>query len=207
MLIIDTEFRCLLVLDNMDEMLHALPPSGRAGSVLITSRNFAICSGTTATNFEVQPFNSKTSVSALLSFIGEKDYTESERASAAEITQAVGGLPLAIKLISNQFNLKHFQLYEQKSIYQRILNVIWERAISQLSGPPLTLQTLLSFLDPNGVYESVLRNSGGKLEDDFAFLDDEMEYVSSSSAFTNSLVLTTSKFLRRNGLPSNKGLN
>jgi hypothetical protein len=187
-LIIDTECRWLLVLDNIDEMLYALPPSGSAGSVLITSRNFNICSNITATSFEVQPFNSETSVSALLSFVGQKDCTDSERASAAEITQALGGLPLAIKQVSGfivqqRLNLEGFQLYKRNSIFDQMLRTIWERAISQLSGPPLTLQTLLSFLDPNGVHESVLYNgSESLLNIDFAFLEDEMRYVSTSSA-------------------------
>jgi hypothetical protein len=186
----DIGFRWLLVLDNvsdLEEMPKALPFLHAVGSVLITSRNSHACFGTTDTICKVQPFSHETSVSVFLSLIGRKEYTKPERAALVKVTQALGGLPLAIKEISDiiidqGLNLEDFQLYKRNSIYEHMLGAIWKRALGQLSGPSLILQTMLAFMNYKGVHESVLCNGGKYLGNDFAFLRDNMEYVSSSSA-------------------------
>jgi hypothetical protein len=143
----------------------------------------------------VQPFDDDTGVSAFLRLVGREKYTGSDRAAAKKIMQALGGLPLAINQISGfivqqRLALEDFlPLYERNSAkidakkffrgdYEHTLGTVWELALSQLSGPSRTLQTILAFLDPDKVHESVLRNGGEHLnEGDFAFLADDMEYV------------------------------
>jgi hypothetical protein len=187
--------RWLLVLDNADDSEKILSawPSGAVGSVLLTSRDAAAWFGTVAESCRVQPFDEEAGVSAFLSLIGRGTYTESERTAAEKIMQSLGGLPLAINQISGfivqqRLALEDFlPLYERNSTkinakkttrgdYEHTLSTVWELSLSQLSGPSRTLQTILAFLDPDKVHESVLREGSERIQEgDFEFLGDDME--------------------------------
>ena len=168
-------------------------PGAAAGSILVTSRDFTAGFGTSAKEYKVHPFDGETGVSAFLSLVGHDPKSESNRASAAEIVALLGGLPLAINQISGfvaqqKLTLEDFlRLYTKNSEkiharkvvrgdYEHTLSTVWELALGQLSGPSRTLQILLAFLDPDRVYESVLREGSEQVDDeDFEFLGDEME--------------------------------
>jgi hypothetical protein len=197
LLTFDTDCRWLLVLDNADDSENIVGawPSGAVGSVLLTSRDSAAWFGTTAESCKVQPFDDEAGVSAFLGLIGRGTYSESEGTAAKKIMQTLGGLPLAINQISGfivqqRLALEDFlPLYERNSTkidakkstrgdYEHTLSTVWELALSQLPGPSRTLQTILVFLDPDKVHESVLREGGEQIQEgDFEFLGDEMEYV------------------------------
>ena len=107
----------------------------------------------------------------------------------------LGGLPLAVNQISGfivqqRLTMEAFlPLYERNSVkidarkvvrgnYEHTLSTVWELSLGQLSGPSRTLQTILAFLDPDKVHESVLREGGEAIQEgNFEFLGDEMEYV------------------------------
>jgi hypothetical protein len=127
--------------------------------------------------------------------IDRETYTESESTAAKKIMQTLGGLPLAINQISGfivqqRLALDAFlPLYERNSVridarkvvrgdYEHTISTVWELSLGQLSGPSRTLQTILAFLDPDKVHESVLREGGEAIQEgDFEFLGDEMEYI------------------------------
>lgn len=197
MLMFCTDCRWLLVLDNADdsEKIIGAWPSGAVGSVLLTSRDSAAWFGTAAESCKVEPFNDEAGVSAFLGLIGRGMYTEPERTAARKIMQALGGLPLAINQISGFIVQQRLALEDFLPLYERnsakidakklsrgdsghTLSTVWELALSQLPGPSRTLQTILAFLDPDKVHESVLREGGEHIQEgDFEFLGDEMEYV------------------------------
>jgi hypothetical protein len=163
--------------------------------VLLTSRDSAAWFGTAAESCKVHPFDEEAGVAAFLGLIGREAYSESERAAARKIMKTLGGLPLAVNQISGfivqqRLALEAFlPLYERNSAkidarkvvrgdYDHTLSTVWELSLSQLSGPSRTLQTILAFLDPDKVHESVLRESGETIhEGDFEFLGDEVEYA------------------------------
>lgn len=225
---VDEGCRWLLVLDNADdaENIVGVWPSGAVGSVLITSRDSAAWFATAAESCKVQPFDDETGVSAFLSLVGREKCTESERAAATKIMQALDGLPLAINQISGfivqrRLALENFlPLYERNSAkidakktdrgdYEHTLSTVWELALSQVSGPSRTLQTILAFLDPDKVHESVLREGGEHInEGEFEFLGDEMEYdITYLPYHINSIVLTRCKFLGCRGSSPEGGFN
>ena len=164
-----------------------------AGSILVTSRDFAVGFGTSAKDCKVQPFDGEAGVSAFLSLVGYDPKSEVNRASAANIVEVFGRIPLAINQISGfiaqqKLTLEDYlplyarhseKIHTRKLVpgnYEHTLSTVWELALGQLSGPSRTLQILLSFLDPDRVHESVLREGGEQVDDkDFAFLGDEME--------------------------------
>jgi hypothetical protein len=128
--------------------------------------------------------------------VSRETYTESERTAAKKIVQILGGLPLAVSQISGFIAVQKLALdaflplYERNSAridarkvvggdYEHTISTVWELSLGQLSGPSRALQTILAFLDPDKVHESVLREGGEAIQDgDFEFLGDEMEYVS-----------------------------
>ncbi|KAI9794605.1 MAG: hypothetical protein M1816_004492 [Peltula sp. TS41687] len=192
----ETRCRWLLVLDNANdpEILRNVWPNGAIGSILLTSRNFAAAFEITTQSYHVQPFDESAGISTLLSLVRCDPQSPSNQAAAKQITRALGGLPLAINQVSGfivqqKLALKDFlPLYERNSAkidarkwltgQYDTLSTVWELAFSQLSGGSNTLQTLLAFLDPDKIHESVLLEGGSYVQDDsFSFLKDEMDFL------------------------------
>ena len=112
---------------------------------------------------------------------------------ALDITEVLGGLPLALSqiggfILQRRLALKDFlPLYErnstkinakktQLSAHEQSLGTVWEMALGQLNEAASTLQKLLAFLDPDSIHEAILTNPVANLDlPDFEFLSDEME--------------------------------
>ena len=125
---------------------------------------------------------------------GRDPSSSSDRHAAREISQVLGGLPLAINQISGfivqqKLALKGFLPLHQKNAakidarnlkrgdYGNTLNIVWELSLTQLSGISSILQKLLAFFDPDKIHESVLLEGGEHVGDEeFEFLEDDMEY-------------------------------
>jgi hypothetical protein len=188
------------VFDNADDpdiLLNAWPGAA-TGSILITSRDSTAAFGTSAETIHVLPFDEETSITAFMRLVGRDPTSDSDRDAAREISQALGGLPLAINQISGfivqqKLAFKDFlPLYQKHAAkidarklkrgdYGHTLGTVWELSLAQLSGIASTLQKLLSYFDPDKIPESVLREGGEHIEDDeFEFLGDEMEYFLTS---------------------------
>jgi hypothetical protein len=141
------------VFDNADDpdiLLHAWPGAA-TGSILITSRDSTVAFGTSAETIHFHPFDEETSVAAFMRLIGRDPDSDSDRDAARDISQALGGLPLAINQISGfivqqKLALKDFlPLYQKHAAkidsrklkrgdYGHTLGTVWELSLAQLSG-------------------------------------------------------------------------
>jgi hypothetical protein len=185
----------LLIFDNADdlEVLRHLWPANGQGSILLTTRDASACHSPATAGFNVQPFDDATGSEVLLHLIGADAESPANKAKAQEITQILGGLPLALNQIGGfitqrRLPLQDFlPLYERNAAkidsrktsisgYEHTLSTVWEMSIAKLSGDPCTVLSLLPFFQPDAISETVLIE-GSKLVDDanFLFLQDEME--------------------------------
>lgn len=130
---------------------------------------------------------------ALSALLGKSEASQADQSTATDITNALGGLPLALSqiggfIVQRRLALKDFlSLYErnstkinakksQFSAHEHSLGTVWEMSLSQLPDEASRLQKLLAFLDPDTIHESILTESVAELDDaEFAFLSDEME--------------------------------
>ncbi|KAF3933382.1 hypothetical protein ABW19_dt0205873 [Dactylella cylindrospora] len=187
--------RWLLIFDNVDDpdILEEAIPATSAGSILITSRDSASGDIIGAEAVQIQPFDSQAGIAALHALLKQKIVTPADTEIAAQIVEQLGGLPLALSQISGFINQQRYALREflplyqknaakidqkrvSKGSYEHTLSTVWKLSLDQLSGEAATLQNLLAFLDPDKIYESVLLEGGKEItDDDFAFLEDEME--------------------------------
>ncbi|KAI9719975.1 MAG: hypothetical protein M1812_003100 [Candelaria pacifica] len=191
--------RChwLLIFNNADnlEVLKQAWPGNSKGSVLITSRDSNAAFAPAAHGYHVQPFDDNIGSSALLSFTSQDQSSISNQNIAKEITNMLGGLPLALRQISGfikqqKLTLEAFlSLYERNALkiherrggvtdYEHTISTVWELALAKLPQNAKTLQNLLAFLDPDHIEESILTiNLTGADISDFSFLTDEMDLL------------------------------
>lgn len=169
-------------------------PGNAHGSVLVTSRYFNSALGPAQAGFPVHPLDDTTGSNVLLRLIGLDTESPSNQERAREISQALGGLPLALAQIESfitqrKYPLKDFlALYERNaakidsrksglSEYEHALSTVWDMSFDKLSGDSRTLLNLLAFFAPDAISEGILVE-GSELPDlgeEFEFLSDEME--------------------------------
>lgn len=191
----DSESRWLLKYDNADDLdivKHALP-AGSVGSILITSRDSAAAFSLASRGCQVMPFDTDTGSRALLNILGLDMQSPSNQEEAKAITCALGGLPLALNqiggfIVQRKVPLRNFlALYNRNSAsvdakgtmsinYNHTLATVWEMALSKLSGSAKVLHMILSFLNPDYIQESLLRDGALKVNDPtLEFMLDEIE--------------------------------
>lgn len=102
----------MIIFDNADdlEVLRAAWPGNAYGSVIITSRDFNAAHSPASTGYHVHPFDNSTGSEALLKILGLDPALGSHHDKATEITQALGGLPLAINQIGGFINQRKLPL-------------------------------------------------------------------------------------------------
>lgn len=97
--------RVLIILDdaqNSEELAYLLPPTGSASVIITTrNRNLALTSG--LHRFEIEAFDqtAQESLDLFQKFLGEAR-TEQENEILSEITQLLGGLPLALVIVASR---------------------------------------------------------------------------------------------------------
>lgn len=110
---------------------------------------------------------------------------------ARAISQALGGLPLALTQIGGfiaqrRMRLKDFlPLYERNrpridarkpagTDYEHTLSTVWDMSFAKLSEDSTSLLKIMALLEPDGISEDILLQGAEGL-DDFSFLTDDME--------------------------------
>jgi hypothetical protein len=185
----------LLIFDNADDLetvRHVWPTNGR-GSVLLTTRDANAAHSTASTGFQVQPFSVTDGAEVLLNLVGLDHNSISNRDKAAEITTALGGLPLALTQIGGfiaqrKLPLRDFlPLYERNASkidarkinigdYEHTLSTVWEMSMKKLEGDPRVLFNMLPYFQPDSIDESILAQGSSSIDEpDYEFLHDEME--------------------------------
>jgi hypothetical protein len=189
----------LLIFDNADdiETLRVAWPGNSQGSVLVTTRDFNAVYNLTLAGYHVLPFDDAAGSDVLLKLAGLNAQLPSNKKNSQAISQALGGLPLALAQIGGFISKRKIPLHEFLPLYERhstaidskkigvgdydhTLSTVWEMSLTKLSGGASKLLNLLTFFEPDTIHELVLME-GSKLLDnkEFEFLQDEMRYTSS----------------------------
>ncbi len=95
--------RALVVLDNADgeqamKWVEFMRPDSSSVSVIVTTRNQALCAGLGATAVSLQSFTSKQGLSLFERVLGSDKRMSVEREVAELIVKRLGGLPLAVDI-------------------------------------------------------------------------------------------------------------
>ena len=161
--------------------------------MIITSRDFNATHSPASTGYHVQPFDDSTGSKVLLKLLGLDPTLEIHHNKATEISQALGGLLLAINqiggfIIQRKLSLQDFlPLYDRNSNkinskktglsdYEHTISTVWEMSLSNIGGDSYNLLGLLAFFEPDGIHEQVLQEGVRQVDHaDFEFLRDEME--------------------------------
>ncbi|PWY82922.1 TPR-like protein [Aspergillus heteromorphus CBS 117.55] len=207
-----TNSRWLLVLDNADDLsvLKQVWPSSAAGAILLTSRDPAAVFSLASDGIQVAPFDTTTGSAALLNILGLDPDTQSNQEKAAAITSALGGLPLALNQIGGFIAQRKIPLHDFLPLYNRnsesvdsrstvnmnynhTLATVWEMSLSRLSGDAKTLLMFLSFLDPDYINESLLKEGPAQAEDSsLRFAKDEIDFLDAEEALLQGALIDKS---------------
>lgn len=178
--------------DDVDILRHVWPTNGR-GSVLITTRDSGSGYSLTGGGCQVLPFDIDLGSEVLLNLLALKSDSLDHRDHAAAISEALGGLPLALNQIGGFIRQRRMALhdflplYERNSVkidarktgisdYDHSTSTVWQMSLARLSGNARQLLNIFSFLQPDGIDEAIFLQGGLPIEDsEFEFLHDDME--------------------------------
>ncbi|KAI1215007.1 uncharacterized protein F4807DRAFT_466343 [Annulohypoxylon truncatum] len=187
----------LIIFDNADDLqaIKVAWPTSSHGSIILTTRDFDVANNPAAQCIQIEPFNEIEGSLMLLKQIGLDPTVASNTEHATAITQALGGLPLALSQIGGfiaqrRLPLKDFlPLYERnaskidsrktiKDDYEHTLSTVWDVSFEKLPGDATKLLNMLVFFDPDGVDEAIFlegSQTGSGIDPDFDFVADEMD--------------------------------
>jgi hypothetical protein len=185
----------ILIFDNADdlELLRHVWPTNGEGSVLLTTRDSNAVHSPASKGVHIQPFDTVDGSEVLLNLVGLDHTSTSNRENAIEITEALGGLPLALTqiggfIVQRKLPLRDFlPLYERNaskidarktsiSDYEHTLSTVWEMSMKKLEGNAQTLFNILPYFQPDGIDETILIQGSSSLQlPAYEFLHDDME--------------------------------
>ncbi|KAH8591407.1 P-loop containing nucleoside triphosphate hydrolase protein, partial [Bisporella sp. PMI_857] len=172
----------LMIFDNADtpELLRDLWPVSGHGSALVTSRDPYVGTYLHSTkNIVLQPFNTDEASRLLCKLAFISDATPEEQAASIELSEKVGGYPLALVLISSSMRrnrvtfMEALESYDKETPrselynaqvaspydrYSKTLSSVWVFKESGNYGN--LLLEILSLLDPDAISETILRGKG-----------------------------------------------
>lgn len=162
--------------------------------MIVTSRDFNAAHSPASAGYHVRPFDDSTGSEFLLKLIGLDHTQKLHHGKAIEISQALGGLPLAINqiggfILQRKVLLQDFlPLYERNankinskktglSDYEHTISTVWELSLNNIGGDSYNLLALLAFFEPDSIHEQVLLEGSRQIDHaDFKFLQDKMEW-------------------------------
>ncbi|XXH00199.1 Protein ssh4 [Hypoxylon texense] len=187
----------LVVFDNADDLraLKVAWPSSSRGSILLTTRDFDVANNPAAQCLQVEPFDDVEGSVMLLKQIGLDPAVAANKEHATAITQALGGLPLALGQIGGfiaqrRLPLKDFLArYERnaakidarktvKDDYEHTLSTVWDVSFQKLPENATKLLNMLIFFDPDGVDEEIFLEGSQtepEIDSEFEFVADDMD--------------------------------
>ncbi|EXF84562.1 hypothetical protein CFIO01_04730, partial [Colletotrichum fioriniae PJ7] len=167
----------LLIFDNADDLatLKTAWPGPDEGSVLLTTRDFAVATSITPQYIHVQPLEDAEGSGLLLRAAGMKrDQTASSDLDlASTISRTLGGLPLALAQIGGFINQRKLSLADFSRLYEKnpariesrkthdgdyeyTMSTVWDVSFEKLTGDATSLLNILAFFDPDNISESIL---------------------------------------------------
>ena len=172
----------MIIYDNVDDtgLLDEYVPAGSSGSVLITSRDPESQHGLAKQGCKVQSFDRIEGRDFLLNLLpGVDDNDKAYVDKVSEITDQLGGLPLGLKHVASFLREcgigiselsellndteQNAQVFADTSGFAKLgyghtLSTVWSISLSKLDSETLNILGLLSFLDPDGIPEIILKS-------------------------------------------------
>jgi hypothetical protein len=186
----------LLVFDNADDLVAVKTawPTATRGSILVTTRDLAIATSLVTTYASVGTLGDEDGSRLLLKAVDLDDnsVTDQQQTAAIAIAKTFDGLPLALTQIGGFIKQRRLALSEFLPLYERhsskinarrahgsdyehTLSSVWNVSFERLTENSTHLLNLLSLLHPDGVFEDILLEGSENVDEEFAFLSDEME--------------------------------
>lgn len=130
----------------------------------------------------------------LLKSLDMENTSPDDEKHALAISKTFGGLPLALTQIGGFIKQRKMALKDLLPLYQRYsskidarkepgsdyeytLSTVWDVSFEKLTENSAVLLNLLSFFDPDGIFEDIFLEGSEGIDPEFSFLSDEMEYV------------------------------
>jgi NB-ARC domain. len=152
-------------MDNLEEteIVNNSSPNAMHGRVLVTLRNERLVIDLVDTTMDLDFFNQKDGARFLFHHIGRSSYTLEEQQAAEELSERLGGLALALKVMGTQIKLRKktiadfAKFYERYSLrlhgetpgvehfYRRSLATCWQTAFKGLTVDASHLLGIIAF--------------------------------------------------------------
>jgi NB-ARC domain len=192
------DVRWLLIFDNVEDpdlLIQNWPVSG-SGCILVTCRNEVVALAPAASALEIPVFSKNEGSEFIIQMLA-RDVTLEERESSLELSEKLGGLPLALDMMAKQVRARRktvtqFLPYYERNrkllykntrrgiaspYYSKDLETVWKTAFENLGASGAGLMSLLCFFAPDGIPVSVLEASTEPLVG-YEFLRMSEEYES-----------------------------
>lgn len=144
---------------------------------------------------EIEVFDEDSGSDLILQHVGRLNYAESETKAARQLAVRLGGLPLALVVMSSQIRLRRMtiaaflQLYERDaenlnketqgigSYYKLSLATCWQTTFDYLTPDARLLLGVIAHLGPDAIPEDLFHPlDSSKLPDGMEFCSDDWEY-------------------------------
>lgn len=184
----------LCIFDNVEDLdvFRNAWPVADSGKVLVTSRNDIVSIDPASGGMEIEVFDQNKGSEMVLYFVGRTTYSLEEAEAARELANRLGGLALALVVMSSQIRLRKtsittfLQLYEKhsqklnkeirgvESYYQRSLATCWQTAFDYLSPNASRLLGIIAHLGPDAIPEDMFYPlERGKVPQGMVFCQDD----------------------------------
>ncbi|KAL7919048.1 P-loop containing nucleoside triphosphate hydrolase protein [Trichoderma austrokoningii] len=203
----------LLVFDNADDLaaLKTAWPTATRGSILVTTRDLTIATSLVTTYASVDTLDDGDGSRLLLKAVDldKNALTDQQQTAALAIAKAFDGLPLALTQIGGfikqrKLALSEFlPLYERNSPkinarkapgsdYEHTLSSVWNVSFERLTEDSTHLLHLLSLFHPDGIFEEILLLGSEDMDEEFAFLSDDMDIGDASEELLRGALINRS---------------
>lgn len=170
----------LLIFDNVEssESLQDYWPSSSTGTILVTCRSISVAAELTENDLEIKALSPPEGRKMIMKLVGRQSYSDRESESGEELSQDLGGLPLAIDIMATQMRKRRMQIqkflpYYRSNYrtlhkgplsgklslyYENSLSKAWDLAFTNISSDASTLLGVISLLAADSIPESLFRS-------------------------------------------------
>lgn len=180
----------LVVYDNVedDNLLEPYWPESSHGTAIITTRNHNLVYKFATSGLEITSWDAKTGSEFLLFLLKDNigHDLQSERLSAIDLAEKLGGHALGISHMAGLIQQKswsitefmRFYLKDPKRLHKSELQAVWDESFGTLERNSRAFLGVASFLVPDNTAQDLFENrQGHDLPDDLQFFLDESKYV------------------------------
>ncbi|KAK7743150.1 hypothetical protein SLS53_004235 [Cytospora paraplurivora] len=205
-----TEANFLLIFDNVEEsdVLEQIWPASTNASVIITTRSPSVASRRSTNLLHLECFSNTPGAEVLCLLSGRQPTNDADVAAAAEITQLLGGLPLAIIQVSafirdrnclyteflTLFHKSAQKVFARSKVpgeYGYTVETAWNMSIERLSPNAKVLLNVLAFFDPDLIPERLILETKANIDDEqLEFLFDEFDFGDAVMELTRASLVT-----------------